>query len=219
MMGIIMHGPRLGADQGPALLRLDDHAVNWALKYDWHGNAHRRPGVARAHLIGLSAALPQITDDALARAVKNRIDTIAGYLRSHRTPTARSARSTSPDEPIIRNAQSLVRSVSGRRARHRRFAPHRHRLAAQPPAAERRLARGEERHQPGALGRRDHVGDDRPPRGVPPPRPVRRRLRSLPADEHRICLEPRRRSVNTSRPASRLLEAEGRHRSRHRTCC
>jgi hypothetical protein len=52
-------------------------AVNWAMRYDWQGNAlSRGPEWAARISIGLSAALPQITT-GVASTVRNRIDTIA----------------------------------------------------------------------------------------------------------------------------------------------
>ena len=108
MMGIIMmaRGWELTKDQ-----RYYDsmtRAVDWALKYDAIGNGNTRGQEWPARIaIGLSAALPQITDEALASAVKNRIDTIAAYLRSTQNADGSFGPFTSPDDPVIRTAQSL----------------------------------------------------------------------------------------------------------------
>ncbi|HEY0158556.1 MAG TPA: CARDB domain-containing protein [Thermoanaerobaculia bacterium] len=83
-------------------------AVNWTMRYDWQGNAvSRGPEWAARTSIGLSAALPQISDEALASTVRKRIDTIAAYLRSVQQADGSFGTFTTPDEPIIRNAQSL----------------------------------------------------------------------------------------------------------------
>ncbi|MEO6326958.1 MAG: CARDB domain-containing protein, partial [Thermoanaerobaculia bacterium] len=107
MMNMIAFARGYDETHDPRYLNVLTKAVGWCLATDYRASSAYGAEYPARVSIGLSAALPKITDSGLVSAIQARIQTINGYLRSLQNPDGSFGTQTTPDYPIIRTAQTL----------------------------------------------------------------------------------------------------------------